>query len=109
MERGTKERKRHSGKGNSTVGKIWRAVRPLLIFLISAGICVFVFTFAFNKVKAKLFSPVDINDATPVEITINSGSGASSIAKKLYEAGGVDEEGNIVSPGLITSKTLFKI
>ena len=109
MERGTKERKRHSGKGNSTAGKIWRAVRPLLIFLISAGICVFVFTFAFNKVKAKLFSPVDINDATPVEITINSGSGASSIAKKLYEAGGVDEEGNIVSPRLITSKTVFKI
>ena len=109
MERGTKERKRHSGEGNSTAGKIWRAVRPLLIVLISAGICVFVFAFAFNKVKAKLFSPVDINDATPVEITINSGSGASSIAKKLYEAGGVDEEGNIVSPGLITSKTVFKI
>ena len=109
MERGTKERKRHSGKGNSTAGKIWRAVRPLLIFLISAGICVFVFAFVFNKVKAKLFSPVNINDATPVEITINSGSGASSIAKKLYEAGGVDEEGNIVSPGLITSKTVFKI
>lgn len=83
--------------------------KAALIFLISAGICVFVFAFAFNKVKAKLFSPVDINDATPVEITINSGSGASSIAKKLYEAGDVDEEGNIVSPGLITSKTVFKI
>ena len=66
MERGTKERKRHSGKENSTAGKIWRAVRPLLTFLISAGICVFVFVFAFNKVKEKLFSPVDINDATPV-------------------------------------------
>lgn len=100
MERGTKERKRHSGKGNSTAGKIWRAVRPLLIFLISAGICVFVFAFAFNKVKAKLFSPVDINDATPVEITINSGSGASSIAKKLYEPAAWTKKGTSCPPGL---------
>lgn len=100
MERGTKERKRHSGKENSTAGKIWRAVRPLLTFLISAGICVFVFVFAFNKVKEKLFSPVDINDATPVEITINSGSGASSIAKKLYEPAAWTKKGTSCPPGL---------
>ena len=109
MERGTNEKKRRGGRENSTARKIWRAVRPLLIFIISAGICVGAFVFAFNFMKARLFSPVDIGDATPVEITISPGSGASSIARKLYEAGGVDESGSIVSPGLITSKTVFKI
>ena len=109
MERGTELKKRHKAKEMTTGQKVWRAVRPLLVFLISAGICVGVFMFAFTKVEDKLFSPVDINDATPIEITISSGSGASSIAKKLYEAGGVDEDGNLIAPGLISSKAVFKV
>lgn len=109
MERSNKGKKEHGRQGHGTAAKAWRAVRPLLVFLISVGICAAIFSFAYDFVKAKFFSPVDINDATPIEITISSGSGASSIAKKLYEAGGVDENGELLSPGLITSKTVFKV
>lgn len=109
MERNAKEKKRHSRRRESTAAKVWRAVRPILVFLISVGICAAVLMFAYNFVVDRFFSPVDINDATPIQITISSGSGASSIAKKLYEAGGVDENGDLVSPGLISSKTVFKI
>lgn len=89
--------------------RAWRMFRPVLVFLISAAICAAILVTAYKKITARLFSPVDIYDATPVEITISSGSGASAIAKKLYEAGGVDENGDPVAPGLISSKTLFKI
>lgn len=47
--------------------------------------------------------PVDPNDSTPIIVTIPQGSGASTVAKILYEAGGED------SPGLIPHKAVFKI
>ena len=89
--------------------KAWRALRPAVILALSAAICAVLVIAGFSFIKARFFSPVDIHDATPVEVVIKSGSGASSIAKKLYEIGGVDENGNLVEPGLITSKTVFKI
>ncbi len=87
----------------------WRVLRPVVVALLSLAICAAIVLAAARFVKARFFSPVDISDATPMTVTIKSGSGASSIAKKLYEAGGVDEDGNLVRPGLITSKTVFKI
>lgn len=89
--------------------KAWRTLRPVVIFLLSLAICFVMISLGFNFVIRHFFMPVDSGDATPVVITINSGSGASSIAKKLYEAGGVDDDGNLIAPGLITSKTVFKI
>jgi UPF0755 protein len=87
----------------------WQTFRPLAVALISLGLCAVILYGGYRFVMARFFSPVDINDATPVTITISSGSGASSIAKKLYEAGGVDDDGNLIAPGLISSKTVFKI
>ena len=89
--------------------KVWRVIRPITIALLSVAICVACIAVAYNFVMERFFLPVDSSDARPVTITISSGAGASSIAKKLYEAGGVDEDGNILEPGLIASKTVFKI
>lgn len=89
--------------------KAWYAVRPFVILLISLCICLGGLYSGFEYVNGRFFQPVDINDATPITVTISSGSGASSIARKLYEAGGVDENGNLLASGLITSKTVFKI
>jgi len=105
-ERAEREQKRNRKKAAEHT---WRTFRPLAVALISLGLCAAILYGGYRFVMARFFSPVDINDATPVTITISSGSGASSIAKKLYEAGGVDDDGNLVAPGLISSKTVFKI
>lgn len=88
--------------------RAWRRCRPLVVLLLSLGICITILAVGANIAFQKLFAPVDENDATPVTVTIPSSSGASSIARILYEAGGTDEEGNQL-PGLISSKTVFKI
>lgn len=105
-EREERERIRNRKKA---AAQAWRVLRPLAVLTISLALCAAVFYGAYRFVMARFFLPVDISDATPITVTIASGSGASSIAKKLYEAGGVDEDGNILAPGLITSKTVFKI
>lgn len=73
-----------------------RAIACLLVvyFLVAAIV---------NKVKRDYLMPVDPDDATPYVVDIPSGSGASTIAKILYEACGEDE------PGLISHKAIFKI
>ncbi len=107
----TREReKRDRARGRKrAASNAWRLLRPPAVFLLSLALCAGVLYGAYRYAVARFFSPVDINDATPVTVTIGSGSGASSIAKKLYEVGGVDEDGNLLAPGLITSKTVFKI
>lgn len=105
-EREKRDRLRGRKKAAS---KAWRILRPPAVFVLSLALCAGVLYGAYGYVMARFFSPVDVGDATPVTVVIGSGSGASSIAKKLYEAGGVDEDGNLLAPGLITSKTVFKI
>ena len=83
--------------------KLWRAVRPALVGLVSIGICIGVLWGGIKLVLEEFIYPVDVNDATPVVVTIVPGSGASTIAKALYEACGEGEE------GLIRSKAAFKI
>lgn len=83
--------------------KILRVMRPILIYGISIAICFFIAKAAVNYALDEYVRPVDVNDATPITVTIEKGSGASTIAKLLYEAGG---EGNV---GLIKSKAAFKI
>ena len=77
--------------------KIWKGVRPVLIVVLSLAIALGGVYVVGKKVYNKFFVPVDINDATPVEITIPQGYGASYIAKTLYEA------------GLINNKAVFKV
>ncbi len=105
-ERAARERKKGRKQASA---RLWRVLRPACVLLLSLALAFAVLFAAYRFVMNRFFSPVDIDDATPITVTISAGSGASSIAKKLYEAGGVDEDGNLLSPGLISSKTVFKI
>ncbi len=89
-------------------GKAWLRLRPVAVFFLALGLCAAFLAGGYHFVVTRFFSPVDSNDARPLSVTIKSGAGASSIARTLYEAGGTDEDGNRL-PGLITSKTVFKI
>lgn len=101
---------RNGGSNRETpdFGRIWRQIRPLVIGLVSIGLTVLVLVGGARLAYEKLFAPVDPNDATPITVKIASNSGASSIAGVLYKAGGTDENGEQL-PGLIASKTVFKI
>lgn len=83
--------------------RAWKAVRPLLIGLLSVGICLGALWGGFKVLMEAYVYPVDAADATPITVTIEKGSGASTIAKVLYEACGEGEQ------GLIRSKAAFKI
>ncbi|MDR0840310.1 MAG: endolytic transglycosylase MltG [Christensenellaceae bacterium] len=83
--------------------KAWRYIRPVLIVCISAGLCALCLWAGIKVVLRTFVYPVDSGDATPITVTVERGSGASSIAKTLYEACGAGEE------GLIRSKAAFKI
>ena len=83
--------------------KLMRVLRPVLIYGISIAVCFFIARAAIDYALDEYVRPVDSSDATPITVTIEKGSGASTIAKLLYEAGG---EGNV---GLIKSKAAFKI
>ena len=83
--------------------KVWNGIRPFIILLLSVAVCVTIFKTGMNIILKEYVYPADITDATPITVTIEKGSGASTIAKVLYEACG---EGEV---GLIRSKAAFKI
>lgn len=83
--------------------KLKRILRPVIIYGVSIAICFVIAKVAVNYALNEYVRPVDSSDATPVTVTIEKGSGASTIAKLLYEAGGED------NVGLIKSKAAFKI
>lgn len=89
--------------------RAWWKARPAVVLILSIALCAAVFYVAYDYLAQRLFAPVDINDATPIEITVPTGYGASGIARILYEAGGTDEDGNLLDTGVISSKTVFKI
>lgn len=96
---GAPSRKRRREK----IRKIWTFCRPIAITVTSLVIVFAVFATAFSYLLNNYFYPVDPDNATPVVVTIPSGSGASAIAKILYDAG---DEGET---GLIANKAVFKI
>lgn len=77
--------------------KIWKAVRPLLVVILSVSIALAGVYAGVKILYNKYIMPMDSNDATPIEIVIPSGYGTSSIGKLLYES------------GLISNKAVFKI
>ena len=99
----TEDRKAKFKKRMKVFWKVWSIIRiPVIIaatVLIVYGLL--------RKVGTKLLNdyimPVDPNDPTPIVVTIPTGSGASNIAKILYEAGGEGEK------GLISHKAVFKV
>ena len=83
--------------------KIWNLCRPATVLVSSILIVVFAIWLVCTIFIHKYISPVDKNDATPVEFIISDGWGASTIAKHLYEACGENQ------PGLIRNKAVFKV
>ena len=82
---------------------VWSKISPPLAMLIAFILAVLAVNFAVKKVVNKYMRPVDANDPTPIVVEIPKGSGASSIAKILYEAGGEGQR------GLIANKAVFKV
>ncbi len=83
--------------------RAWKAVRPAVVLGVSILIVFFAARATVNHVLYKYINPVDVNDATPIEVTIPASSSASSIARILYTACGYDQE------GLISSTAAFKV
>ncbi|MBR4434726.1 MAG: endolytic transglycosylase MltG [Clostridia bacterium] len=83
--------------------KIWTYVRIPIIIAATCLILYFAGSKALNKINRSFLQPVDANDSTPVVVTIPTGSGASEIAKILYEACGEGQK------GLISHKAVFKV
>lgn len=83
--------------------KIWKFARPVVIVLSAIAITSIILYAVGASLVGNYLSPVDENDATPIEFVIEDGWGASTIAKHLYEACGEGE------PGLIRNKAIFKI
>ena len=82
---------------------VWRKISPVLAFICALLIVWGIVRFAYKIVVNKVIMPVDPSDPSPITVEIPKGSGASAIAKILYEAGG---EGN---KGLIQNKAVFKV
>lgn len=96
-----KPKKKKTGTVNDNMA--WYKVSPLVAMLIAALITLVVVIVAVNFAVNKFLRPVDVNDPTPIVVEIPKGSGASAIAKILYEAGGEGEK------GLISNKAVFKV
>ncbi len=90
-------------KKQKRMRRLWLAVRPAIVLGISLVIVFFIARFTVNYVLSNYINPVDVNDATPIEVTIPASSSASSIARILYGACGYDQE------GLISSTAAFKV
>ena len=90
-------------KGVRIFWLVWSIIRVPIILAASVFIVYTLVSKVGNKIYQKYVMPVDANDATPIVVTIEPGSGASEIAKVLYEACGEDEQ------GLITNKAVFKV
>lgn len=81
----------------------WSKVSPILAFICAVGVTYLLLRFGVKFAYNKFLRPVDASDPTPITVTIPKGSGASAIAKILYEAGGEGEK------GLIVNKMIFKV
>ena len=71
-----------------TAKKLWHYLRPVVIVLSSLIITLGSLVALCSIMVNHYISPVDKNDATPIEFVISDGWGASTIAKHLYEACG---------------------
>ncbi len=75
---------------------IWRVLRSLLIFIIAIMLSFGLLSLIFSVINEKYISPVDLNDNTEINFTVESGSSLSRVSKNL-------EKG-----GLIKNSTVFK-
>jgi UPF0755 protein len=83
--------------------RTWEIIRPAVVMLISLAIAFSCVWLGVNYVLDEYINPVNIDDPTPIVITVKNGDGASDVAKTLYEACGEGQE------GLISNKAIFKV
>ena len=75
---------------------LWRILRPILVAAGAAVIVIGLLSTVWGKVYDAYLSPVDAQDDSPVEFSVESGQSLTRIA------------GNLQQEGLIRSKTVFK-
>lgn len=80
---------------------IWKAIRPIVITVISLIIVIILSFSAINFVVNKYLLPIDKNDDEVITVEIPMRSSTSSIANILY--------GESDSPQVIKNKAIFKI
>lgn len=102
-QREREDAKRNRAKGIRIFWKAWSIIRVPIILGVSVFVVWTLLSKVWNRLNQKYLMPVDENDATPIIVTIEPGSGASKIAKVLYEACGEGEQ------GLISNKAVFKV
>jgi UPF0755 protein len=85
------------GISRSKAQRVFMMMRPVIILFVSLVIVVVGSIIVLNKMVDYAFTPVNVDDPTPVQITVKSGSGSSTIASLLYDS------------GLIRNKTVFKL
>lgn len=90
-------RARRAEERQKKLRKIWKIARPVLVIILSLAIALGGVYLVGKALYQKFLLPIDAKDATPIEITIPSGYGASYIGKVLYEE------------GLINNKAVFKV
>jgi len=86
--------------------RVWRIVRPAVIFLISLALVAAVAIVGFNVVMERFYRPIDESDPSPVVVTVKKGSSSSAIANLLYDE---QEDGSPGPNQLIRNKAVFKI
>ena len=90
----------------STPMKVWRISRPLVIWIVSILIVALIVVSGYNYVMDRFYRPMDVNDPSPVTVTIKTGSSTSTIAKVLYDE---QEDGSPGENQLIKNKAVFKV
>ncbi|MBO6062111.1 MAG: endolytic transglycosylase MltG, partial [Clostridia bacterium] len=90
-------------KKREKLSRVWSKISPPLALLIALLIAAGAIFYGVKYIDRRFFKPVDASDPTPIVVEIPKGSGASAIAKILYEAGGEGEK------GLINNKSVFKV
>ena len=108
IEEGSDTVSRGKGKRKNTekrdrLRRGWSKISPGLAFICAVAATFALIYYGARFAYNKFLLPVDVNDPTPIEVTIPKGSGASAIAKILYEAGGEGRK------GVIVNKMLFKV
>ena len=74
-------------KNYTTLSVLWKVMRPLLIFAVSAGLIVYLCFTAYNYVEETYFAPVNADSSITKTIEIKSGSSLSTISKTLHDNG----------------------
>lgn len=78
---------RSAVKSYTTLSMLWKILRPFIIFLVSAGLIVYIGVTVYKHIEKTYFAPVNTEAPVTKDIEIERGSSLSTIATKLLEEG----------------------